>query len=561
MQYNIFQNDFYDERPGLIWAYRIDFVVNDVTVTKLAKAVKEIDLPTAILDTYTVYFGGHAFDIPTRYKKDKELSAIFYDDKNLSVYREILKIFRRSYDNREQNVSSRLTGRVINNRYDNLSQSIGTKTFHGQEIVRKYSNQKGELLIKIYIIDPEKINYRDTQPTSRTISETEELITGLTTNDPEVEAVYTFRDCYIIGIDDVTFDYSSEEVLEWPIKILYNEVSVEYPHQDRIILPELQKSRSDYGYEELAIPDRMNDDSQKYSPKVDTTVETESNGKHAEKLAELARKAYERANSELKKIEEEAKKRRESAEAESRKHADKAGKIEGTNDYVTAAERSKDNRNKAGEAQEQETQYMLEKYDYFEIRNKYNVDLVNDDEDEIRAKVSAMQSEDIINMKYNHTSLEWQMFVEDLISRKRNIRQEAKEIAKSIDMRFDITTRDEGAVDMNDTRSTDQWYAEDKRGKSYFDTTGSSIRLLKKVIGHWEEDREDAIDELSKNRKQRVEHGTITQEQFMEGVDRGIAKKEAAEQNVVDAMNEYDERSKEQKPKLQTKEEIDKANK
>ena len=561
MQYNIFQNDFYDDRPGLIWAYRIDFVVNDVTVAKLAKAVKEIDLPTAILDTFTVYFGGHAFDIPTRYKKDKELSAIFYDDKNLSVYREILKIFRRSYDNREQNASSKLTGRVINNRYDNLSQSIGTKTFQGQEIVRKYSNQKGELLIKVYIIDPEKINYRDTQPTSRTISETEELITGLTTNDPEVEAVYTFRDCYIFGIDDVTFDYSSEEVLEWPIKILYNEVSVEYPHQDRIVLPELQRARSDYGYEELAIPDRMNEDSQKYIPKVDTTVETESNGKHAEKLEALARKAYERANKELDKIKEEAKTRRESAETEARKHADKEGKIEGTNDFVTAAERHKANKKKAEEAQDQETRDMLVSYGYYETRDTYGIDLVNDSEEEIRAKISAMQTEDIINMKYNHTALEWELFADDLVSIKHSIEQDTKAIAESIHTRFAITTRDEGAVDMNDTQSTDQWYAEDKRGKEYFDTTGSEIGILKKAKGYWEEDREEAIGDLSKNRKQRVEHGTITQDQFMEGVDRGIAKKEAAEQGVVDSMNEYDELSKTKKPKLQTREEIDQANK
>jgi hypothetical protein len=559
MQYNIFQNDFYDDRPGLIWAYRIDFVVNDVTVAKLAKAVKEIDLPTSILDTFTVYFGGHAFDIPTRYKKDKEISAIFYDDKNLSVYREILKIFRRSYDNREQNASSRLTGRVISNRYDNLGQSIGTKTFQGQERVRKYSNQKGELLIKVYIIDPEKINYRDTQPTSRTISETEELITGLTTNDPEVEAVYTFRDCYITGIDDVTFDYSSEEVLEWPIRILYNEVSVEYPHQDRIVIPELQRSRSDYGYEELAIPDRMNDDSQKYSPKVDTSVETESNGKHAEKLEALARKAYERANKELDRIKEEANTRREDAVAKATAAADSDGMLP-NGDFNTAA-----NREKSVEGQlEKPVQKFVEEHNIpgwaeIGVNMLANKAIVKEQSKEVETAVVLEGGQTEEGRQTGFGLADWNLR-QQIMGEKQSVDADLSDLMK-LEEDVRIANAGAGAVDMNDTQSTDQWYAEDKRGKEYFDKTGSEIGILKKATGYWEEDREEAIGDLSKNRKQRVEHGTITQDQFMEGVDRGLAKKEAAEQGVVDSMNEYDELSKKKKPKLQTRAEIDQANK
>ena len=559
MQYNIFQNDFYEDRPGLIWAYRIDFVVNDVAVAKLAKSVKEIDLPTSILDTYTVYFGGHAFDIPTRYKKDKEISAIFYDDKNLSVYREILKIFRRSYDNREQNVSSRLTGRVINNRYDNLSQSIGTKTFQGQEIVRKYSNQKGELLIKVYIIDPEKINYRDTQPTSRTISETEELITGLTTNDPEVEAVYTFRDCYITGIDDVNFDYSSEEVLEWPIKILYNEVSVEYPHQDRIVLPELQRSRSDYGYEELAIPDRMNEDSQKYRPKVDTSVETESNGKHAEKLEALARKAYERANKELDKIKEEANIRREDAVAKATAAADSEGMLP-NGDFNTAANREKSVEGRLEPAvQKFVEEHNISGWAAIGVNMLADNAIVKEQSKEVETAVVIEGGTFPEGRQTGFGLADWNLR-QQIMDEKKAVDEDLLGL-KKLEEDIRIAKSDVGAVDMNDTRSTDQWYDEDKRGKEYFDKKGSEIRILQKAKGYWEENREEAIGDLSKNRKQRVEHGTITQDQFMEGVDRGLAEKEAAEQGVVDSMNEYDELSKTKKPKLQTRAEIDQANK
>lgn len=271
MQYNIFNNDFYEDMPGVPWAYRIDVFIGDPpqAIAKLAKAVKEIDIPDAELETMDAFHAGLVFKIPTRYKNSNSFGAIFNDDKNLSVYKELLKLFRRSYDNREQPIKSAIQNRVINNRYDNNFQSIGTGTYSGKEIARKYANQKEELMLNVYIIDPRKLNYKDTKLDLGLNNVNEEVINGLKANDPEIVAVYTFRDCFVENIETVEFDYSSEECVEWPIKIHFNEMSVDYPHQDKIIIPE-----EDFKMEELTIP-QFEKPASYYTPKA-TKAKTEA---------------------------------------------------------------------------------------------------------------------------------------------------------------------------------------------------------------------------------------------------------------------------------------------
>lgn len=272
MQYNIFNNDFYEDMPGVPWAYRIDVFIGDPpqAITKLAKAVKEIDIPDAELETMDAFHAGLVFKIPTRYKNSNSFGAIFNDDKNLSVYKELLKLFRRSYDNREQTIQSAIQNRVINNRYDNNFQRIGTGTYSGREITRKYANQKEELMLNVYIIDPRKLNYKDTKLDLGLNNVNEEVINGLKANDPEIVAVYTFRDCFVENIETVEFDYSSEECVEWPIKIHFNEMSVDYPHQDKILIPE-----EDFKMEELTIPQFDKNDDASFS-EVSTKHNTEA---------------------------------------------------------------------------------------------------------------------------------------------------------------------------------------------------------------------------------------------------------------------------------------------
>jgi hypothetical protein len=519
MQYNIFNNDFYEDMPGVPWAYRIDVFIGDPpqAITKLAKAVKEIDIPDAELETMDAFHAGFVFKIPTRYKNSNSFGAIFNDDKNLSVYKELLKLFRRSYDNREQTIQS----------------AIQTGTYSGREIARKYANQKEELMLNVYIIDPRKLNYKDTKLDVGLNNVNEEVINGLKANDPEIVAVYTFRDCFVENIETVEFDYSSEECVEWPIKIHFNEMSVDYPHQDKIIIPD-----EDFKMEELTIPQFDKSDATYYTPK-ETNAKTESDV--VEEQAKSDSAEYARAKQELEKIKTEMKDRRESAETEARKHADSEGRIEGTNDYVTAAERHEANRKKAEEVQEQETQAMLDKHEYYEIRDKYGVDLVNDSEEEIRAKVSAMQTEDLINMNYNHTTLEWSNFADELVARKQTINQEAKDIAKSIDTRFDITTRDEGAVDMNDTESTNQWYAKDKQGAAYMDQKAAEIKQLQSAINAQEVDKAQAVDRQAKKRKQYVESKTIGQQEFMDNLEVNTKAMNDADNATVDSMRKFDE--------------------
>ena len=228
MQYNIFHNDFYEELPGLSWAYRLDVLLGESPepILRLGKAVKEVDLPEAELKVQQAFFSGLVFRIPIRYKNSGTFSITFNDNKRLDVYRDLMRLFRRSYDNREQN------NVAVSEQFREMYQTIGSDYRQ-----RKYSDLSQELSFVIYEIDPRKINYRDTQLISEVKGE-ELRIVGLETNDPEVVAKYTIRDCYIENIEEITFDYSSEECVEWSLKVHFNSFKVDYHNQDKIYMPE-----------------------------------------------------------------------------------------------------------------------------------------------------------------------------------------------------------------------------------------------------------------------------------------------------------------------------------
>lgn len=200
MQYNIFQNDFYDDAPGLPWAYRLTVLLGDppMPVEILEKSVKDVKLPDMELKTVRAFFGGKTFLIPTRYTNTGTFNITFNDDKNLSVYNKLLRIFRRSYDNRYE-----------------IQQ-----TADGIDYMPKYSDMSSSLTIKLEILDPTIMAKIDTQLNR---------LTELETNNPEVVAVYTFGDCFFETIDEVDFDYSSEECVEWSIPVVYNSIANDYP--------------------------------------------------------------------------------------------------------------------------------------------------------------------------------------------------------------------------------------------------------------------------------------------------------------------------------------------
>ena len=91
MQYNIFQNDFYEDGPGVPWAYRLTLRLGEppIPIEIFEKSVKDVKLPEQILNTHNAFFGGMTFKIPTRYKNTGEFNITFNDNKLLSVYKSI----------------------------------------------------------------------------------------------------------------------------------------------------------------------------------------------------------------------------------------------------------------------------------------------------------------------------------------------------------------------------------------------------------------------------------------------------------------------------------------
>ncbi len=207
MQYNIFQNDFYEDRPGVPWAYKVTVYAGmlQTPILVLSKGVKEVNLPDLELMTFRVHYGGRAFDIPTRYRNSSTFTMKFSERNDLLAYHALAGIFSRTYD------------------YES-----------------SYSNLSSDLHIKVEILDPQNLTQKDTQldydiaAVGKGREETKNM--GLKTNDADAVEIYEFKGCFLDKIDDLELDYSSEEIVEWGATIQFNEVKVTYPHQAKITL-------------------------------------------------------------------------------------------------------------------------------------------------------------------------------------------------------------------------------------------------------------------------------------------------------------------------------------
>ena len=203
MQYNIFQNDFYNDMPGLPWAYRVTVFTgnNQTPSTILTKCVKEVSLPEMELMTYLTFYGGRAFNIPTRYRNSSSFTMKFSERNDLLAYYALRDLFSRSYD-----------------------------------MTNTYSDFSSDMRIRVEILDPNLINLKDTNPSYS--SDLNGQIEAMTTNDPYVVEIYDFTGCFVDKIDDIELDYSAEEIVEWSITVKFNDMHVKYPHQSRIGLAE-----------------------------------------------------------------------------------------------------------------------------------------------------------------------------------------------------------------------------------------------------------------------------------------------------------------------------------
>ncbi len=211
MQYNIFQNDFYESRPGIPWAYRLTVEYGPFAerMVVIQKAIKEANLPEMEQKFIQVHFGGADKYVPTRYQNFGTFSLTFNENCNLSAYKSILGLFRRSLDNRED---------------------IGIPGENQPTRHYKYSNLYGELKFIVEILDPKNINLQDTKVTREQFGLESEQ------NDLRVVAKYEFGDCFIDHIDDLDLDYGSEEIVEWGMTVAYNSISVSYPGQKSLRL-------------------------------------------------------------------------------------------------------------------------------------------------------------------------------------------------------------------------------------------------------------------------------------------------------------------------------------
>ena len=214
MQYNIFQNDFYDDSPGFPWAFRLTIILGDpgTALEILGNAVKDVNLPDIERLVHTIFFNGASFEFPMRIKNSKTFSIVFNEDCKLRVYNSIKSLFNRSYDNRDVEVVD------------------GKRNMYR----RKYSDLSMPMTIVVDIIDPTDLNLRDTKIVERTNAAGENTISGLESNDMRIVETYRFSDCFVESIDNLELDYSSEELVEWTMTVHFNSMTTEYPHQKKL---------------------------------------------------------------------------------------------------------------------------------------------------------------------------------------------------------------------------------------------------------------------------------------------------------------------------------------
>ena len=519
MQYNIFQNDFYDSMPGIPWAYRIDVLIGDPPreVAKLAKAVKEVDIPEAELQTYEVFHAGLTFKIPTRYKNSSYFGVTFNDDKNLSIYRELMNLFRRSYDNREQTVKSAINSRIPN--FDGTTR----ESFAAR---RKYANSKEELIFIVYLIDPRKTVQRDTQLNIGQNAAGEEMILGLTTNDPEIVAAYTFRDCFIENLDNIDLDYSSEDCIEWSIRLHFNEMSVEYPHQERIVVPEESET---FRMEDLAIPDRVNIEDKKYRAKLDKTIETENTGKYAEI-------SYHKARSYLEEQQKLIEKKQEAERTKALETFDETANEAGMDVHGNYG-RFSQKEDAMTEESDEAVLNTLDEYAYGAMKEE-GIELLQDDETNISRQAVEAENRMASNQHTGYGIGDWQI-APNAVQASRNLKSELKKIPTEVDIAF----RDAGVVELPQSDETAQYYGENRNtlAKNTYDqgVIGALTTQSKTELEEAEAERQYWRDWYVKERT-LYQKGQRTHDQWIENVDFYLSKLKESEARVKAAKSSYD---------------------
>ena len=201
MNFSIFKNDFYEDAPGVPWAYSLyAYFLNNGTWNSalMTKSVKEAQLPEIEIRTREVYFGGKDWRIPVRYNTTGQFSLKFYDDKNLTIYKKILQLFRKSYDNRYDDETGRW----------------------------KYSDARDSIVFQLDILDQTSMKGKDTSTSYNKFGAKD-----ISSQEPIVVASYYFDDVRVNNIEDLDLDYSSEDIVEWGLTLLYNGMRIHYPDQ------------------------------------------------------------------------------------------------------------------------------------------------------------------------------------------------------------------------------------------------------------------------------------------------------------------------------------------
>lgn len=205
MSRHIFHNEFYSSMPLPNWSYEVFFHIpiksginNESVANDLSNAVQSVKIPQRQLNVVTTSFRGLQFNLPARYENTGVLEIRFAENVNLTTYKNIIcKLFTRSFNTINYFRS--------NDGFNNYVDAKG-------KIVNSPDDPENPAVNTYWCVDkPFQCHIGIKNPATNKLVQ-----------------VFSFYDCYIETVSEVSLDYSkTDDVYEYTCSIHYNRVSTD----------------------------------------------------------------------------------------------------------------------------------------------------------------------------------------------------------------------------------------------------------------------------------------------------------------------------------------------
>lgn len=188
--FSIYSNNFHSKsRPLPVWNFEVEFITkdNDVTLTdtlnRLSNVVETVSIPEKTMLTTTTAYYGLELSIPTRFQNTNELTITFYENEDMSTFKQLYNAFIERSINFNDYIIDEHTAENPN------SYQLYYSPF---DIIIRYKTAKNT-------------------NTDKKMSEDESTIER-------------YVDCIVTNVSTLDFDYQSNEAAIFSVTFVYNHI-------------------------------------------------------------------------------------------------------------------------------------------------------------------------------------------------------------------------------------------------------------------------------------------------------------------------------------------------